>query len=140
MILVIETNYLNFKHSFCYSIQIQLWFTNIFKTHLRGVLRCIGNLDLCFLLSVEIWHDVQKGLRSTLSSISFQTFVVYPVNSNMVDLCTNLWCNNYREIIYSIVWFCNLYLFFVFTKNACFLCELCGRVTVFCFLSPKKTI
>ena len=36
--------------------------------------------------------------------------------------------------------FCDFDLYFVFTKNACFLCVMCSNVTALCSLSLKKTM
>ena len=110
------------------------------KTQLRCVLEWCGILYIGFLFIVEIWHDVQKGSGYTLNSISCQTFVVYPANNGLVYLCPNLWCNISGEIFFLWVNFCNFDFYSEFTKNACFLCALCGRVTAFCLISLKKTV
>ena len=94
------------------------------KTHVKGVLLCSVILELGFLLIVDIWNHVQKGSGSTLGSTSCKTFAVYSSNSDLVALCPNLWCNNYRENFFLGVCFCNFDFYFVFTKNACFLCAL----------------
>ena len=75
------------------------------KTHLKCVLGCSVKLDLGFLLIDEICHDVHKWSGSTLSSISCQTFTLSLANSNRVELCPNLWWNNYREILFFWVFF-----------------------------------
>ena len=54
------------------------------KTHLRGAFGLSGILDLDFLFIGEIWHDVQQGSVSILSSISSQTLALSPVNNDMV--------------------------------------------------------
>ena len=54
------------------------------KTHLRGDFGLSGILDLDFLFIEEIWHDVQQGSGSILSSISSQTLALSPVNNDMV--------------------------------------------------------
>ena len=75
--------------------------------HLKGVLVFSGVFDLCFLLIVEIWHDVQKGSGSTPSSTSCQILEVSLASSDLLELCPNLWCNNPREI--------SIFLFFIVT-------------------------
>ena len=67
------------------------------KTHLKGSFGFSRILDLAFLFIEEIWHDVQKGYGSILSSISFQILAVSPDNNYLVDLWPNLWCNNYLK-------------------------------------------
>ena len=99
------------------------------KTHLKGYLGFSGILDLAFLFIEEIWHDVKKGYGYILSSISCQTLAVSPATNYLVDLWPNLWCNNYREIFFLDGNFSVFEISLIFTKNACFLCALCGNVT-----------
>ena len=110
------------------------------KTYLKGASGFSGILYLAFLFIEEIWHDVQKGSGSILSSISSQTIVVSPAKNDLVDLWPNLWCNNSREIFF---WAGNLFVFYIyliFHKNECFLCELCDNVTVSFSFAPKYTV
>ena len=60
------------------------------KTHLEGAFGCSGSLDLAFLFIEEIFHEVQKGSGSILSSTSSQTLAVSPAINEQVDLCPNL--------------------------------------------------
>ena len=57
------------------------------------------NTHLCLFI-VDIWNDFQKGSESTLILVYYQTLPVSPSSSDIVDLCTNLWCNNFREILF----------------------------------------
>ena len=86
-----------------------------------------------------IWHDVQKVSGYILSSISFQTFAVSTAINYLVDMCPNLWCNNYKSTFFLGAIFFDLVFSLVFTKKSCFLCALCGRVTAFSFLYPDYT-
>ena len=110
------------------------------NTHFKGVLIFIGVFDIDFLFIVDIWHDVQNGSGSTLSSISFQTFALSPASSDLLDLCPNLWCNNSKETLFLGICFCDFEFSLVFTKNACFLCVMCSNVTAFCLSLLKKTV
>ena len=110
------------------------------NTHLKFVLYFRGDFDLYFLFIVDIWYIVLKGSGYTLISISFQKCTVSPANSNLVDLCPNLWCNNYKETFFLGISFCDFDFSFVLTKNVCFCCALCGNVTAFCYLSLNKTV
>ena len=110
------------------------------KTHFKGAFVLSGILDLSFLFIEEIWHDVQKGSGSILSSISPKTFTVSPANNDLVDLCPNIWCNNYKAIFFLAG---NSFFFdfsVIFPRNVCFLCALCGNVTAFFFYAPKYTV
>ena len=77
------------------------------NTHLKGLLGFSGDLDIGFLIIVEIWHDVQNGSGYTLISISCQKCAVYPVSSDIVYLCPDLWCNNHRESFVLEICFCD---------------------------------
>ena len=70
------------------------------KNHLKGSFWLSGILDLAFLFTEEIWHDVQKGSVYTLSSTSPQIFAVSPANNDLVDLCPNIWCSNSKAIFF----------------------------------------
>ena len=105
---------------------------------MKGVFGFSEFLDLAFLFIEEIWHDVQKGSWSILSSIPFQTFAVSTAINDLVDLCPNLWCNNSKATFFLGA---NLfYFYFIPPKKACFRCALCGKVTGFFSLSPKYTV
>ena len=110
------------------------------NTHLKSLLGFRGVFGPGFLFIVDIWHDVQNGSGSTLSSISFQTFAVSPASSDLLDLCPNLWCNNSKETLFLGICFCDFEFSLVFTKNACFLCVMCSNVTAFCLSLLKKTV
>ena len=73
---------------------------NSHKIHLKVALGFNGFLDLTFLCIADIWHDVQKGYISILSSISHQKFAVSPSIYDLVDLCLNIWCNNPRATFF----------------------------------------
>ena len=70
------------------------------KTHLKGAFGLSEILDLAFLSIEEIWHDVQKGSGSIMSSTSSQRLEVSPANNDMVYLCTNLWCSNSKATFF----------------------------------------
>ena len=110
------------------------------NTHLKSVLGFRGVFDIGFLFIVKIWHDVQYVSGSTLSSISWQKNPVSPASSYLVDLCPYIWCNNSKENVFLGICFCDFEFSFIFTKNACFCCELCGNVTAFCSLSLNKSV
>ena len=59
---------------------------------------------------------------------------------DIIILCLNIWCNNYRELFFLGIFFCNFDFSLLFTKNPCFLCAPFGNVTTFCLLQPKKTM
>ena len=101
------------------------------KTHLKGAFGFNGFLDLAFLFIEYIWHYVQKGYGSILSSTSFQKLAVYPSINYLVDMCPNLWYNNSKATLFLGSIFFDLVFSFVSPQNACFLCELCDRVTTF---------
>ena len=110
------------------------------KKHFKGDFGFSEISDLVFLCIEEIWHDVQKGYGSILSSISSQKLSVSPANNYMMDLWPNLWCNNSRAILYLAVNFFVFDISFLSPKNACFLCELCRNVTAFSFFVTKYTV
>ena len=56
------------------------------KIHLKGDFGFNGFLYLAFLFMEEIWHDVQKGSGSGLSSVTSQTLAVSPYNKDLVDM------------------------------------------------------
>ena len=109
------------------------------KTHFKGAFRINGFLYLAFLFMEEIWHDVQKGYESILSSISSQTLAVSPAINYIVDLWPNLWCNNSKAIFFLGANFFVFGICFISPQNACFWCALCGKVTAFLSLSPNYT-
>ena len=109
-------------------------------TYLKYFLGFRGVFDLDFLLFVEIWHDVQKGSGSTLSSMSFQNLALSPTSSEIVDLCPNIWWNNSEETFLLGIYFCDFDFSFVFSKHACFCCAMCDNVTAFCSFSLKKNL
>ena len=109
------------------------------ETHLKGAFGLSGILDLAFLFIEEIWHDVQKGSGSIISSTSSQILAVSPANNDMVDLCPNLWYSNSKAIFFLAG---NLFFFdfsLIFPRNACFLCALYGKVTALFSFAPKYT-
>ena len=89
---------------------------------------------------MEIWHDIQNGSGSTLISMSCQKLAVSMASSVLVDLCPNIWCNHPKETFFLGIFLCDFDIPFVFTKNACFICVMCGNVAAFCLLSLKKTV
>ena len=110
------------------------------KTHLKGAFGLSGILDLAFLFIEEIWHEVQRGSGYILSSTSSHTLAVPPANNDLVDLCPNLWCSNYKAIFFLAG---NLFffdIFLIFPINACLICALCGNVTAFFFSAKKYTV
>ena len=109
-------------------------------TYLKCVLGFRGVFDISFLFIVKIWHDVQNGSGSTLSSIYFQKIAVSPDSSYLVGLCPNQWCNNPIETFFLGICFFYFGFSFLFTKNTCFICALYGNVTSFCLLSLNKTV
>ena len=110
------------------------------KTHLKVYCGFGGFLDLSFLFIEEIWHDVQKCYGYILRSISSQTLAVSPANNDLVDLWTNIWCNNSKAVFFLDGNFFAFDIFFIFPKNACDLCEICGNVTAFFYFAPKYTV
>ena len=70
------------------------------KIHLKGAFGLSRILDLAFLFIEEIWHKVQKGSGSILSSTSSQTLTLYSANNDLVDLWPNLWCRNSKAIFF----------------------------------------
>ena len=102
------------------------------KTHLKRSYGINGVLDIDFLLMEDIWHDVKKGSGYIIISISCQTFAVSPAINYLVDMCTNLWCNNYKTKLGAT--FLGLIFSFLFTKIACLLCTLCEKIANFLFL------
>ena len=83
---------------------------------------------------------MQKGSRSSLSSISSQTLALPPYNNYLVDLWPNLWCNNYKATFFLDGNFFDFDISFISPQNACFLCELCGNVTTYFSLAHNYTI
>ena len=71
--------------------------------------------------------------------MSCQSFAVSPGSSDLLELSPNLWCNNTKEKLFLGICFCDFDFTIIFTKNACFLCDLCGNVTAFYSLSLRKT-
>ena len=67
---------------------------------LKGAFGFDRFLDLEFLFMEEIWNDVQKRSGYILSSISSHTLAVSPANNDIVDMWTNLWCKNSKEIYF----------------------------------------
>ena len=104
---------------------------------MKGAIGFNGFLDLAFLFMEEIWHDVQKGYGSIISSVSSQTLAVPPANNYMVDMWPNIWFNNSKAIFFLDG---NFFVFDISLnspKNECFLCALCVNVTAFFFQSTK---
>ena len=104
------------------------------KTYLKGDFGFSRFLELAFLFMEDIWHDVQKGYESILSSISSQTLALSPANNDMVDLFPNIWCNNSKACSFLDV---NIFVFdisFISPKNACLFCAICGNVRIFSLL------
>ena len=96
------------------------------KTHLKVNLGFNQNLDPAFLFIEENWHDVQKGSEYILSLISSQTLSVPQANNDLVDLWTNIWCNNSIAIFFPDGNFFVFDISLISPLNACFLCALCG--------------
>ena len=71
--------------------------------------------------------------------MSCQEFSVSTAINYLVDICPNLWCNNYKLTFFLGDIFFYLYISFVSPKNTCFLCALCGGVTEFFFPLSKYT-
>ena len=110
------------------------------KTHLKGAFGLSKMSDLALLFIEEIWHDVQKGYGSILSSTSSQTLALFPANNDLVDMCPKLWCSNYKAIFFLAG---NLFFFdfsMIFPINACLLCALCGNVTALLSFATKYTV
>ena len=110
------------------------------KTHLKSAFCFSGIIDLALLFIEDIWHDVQKGSGSILSSTSFQTLSLSPAINDLVDLCPNIWCNNSKAIFFLAR---NLFFFdtsWIFPVKACFLYSLCKNVTALFSFSPKYTV
>ena len=78
---------------------------------------------------------MQKGSEYILSLISSQTLSLYPAINDMVDLCPNLWCNNYKTIF-----FLDDNLFALFPPKLYYLCALYGKLTVFFSSDPNYTV
>ena len=114
--------------------------TIFIKTHFKGDIGLSGISDLAFLFIEEIWHDVQKGSGSILSSTSSQTLAVSPANNYLVDMCPNIWCSNSKAIFFLAGNFFFFDFSMIFPRNACFLCALCGNVTESFFFDPKNTV
>ena len=110
------------------------------KTHLKGAFVFNGFLDVVFFFIGKISHDVQKGSGSILSSISFQTLAVSPAINDLVDLYPNRWYDNYKAIFFLGANFFVFDISFLYPKNTCLLCELCGKVTAFFSLFTKYTV
>ena len=70
------------------------------KTHLKGDFGLSVILALAFLFIEEIWHEVQKGTGYILRYISSQIFAVSPANSDLMDMCPNIWFNNSKAIYF----------------------------------------
>ena len=79
----------------------------------------------------------KKGSGFILSLIYFQIIAVSPEINDLVDLCPNIWCNNPKAILFLGAILFDVEISFVFTKNECFLCALCGRVTEFFSVSTN---
>ena len=122
---------------FCQTFGSYGW-DNVHENPFEGCLGLQWYLRPRILLIIEIWHYLQKCLISTLSSIYCQTFAVYPSSSDIVDMYPNLWFDNSREIFFLGVCFYSLTVFFVFTKNACFLCAICVRVSILFFVTEEN--
>ena len=86
----------------------------LINTYLKGVLGCIGVFYLRFLFIDKIWRDVQNGSRSILTSISCQIFAVSPASIALVDLCSNLGCNNSKDILFLGIFFYDFDFSFIF--------------------------
>ena len=113
------------------------------NTHLKSVLDFIAVFDLAFLFFVGIWHELQNGSWSTLSSICCQNISVYPYSSDLVDLCPNLWCNNSRDTFFLGIFFCDFDFSFIFTKNECFFVScavMSTRSVCYFWIRPRKII
>ena len=110
------------------------------KTHLKGVLAFRGVLYLAFLFILDIWHDVQNGLGSTLRSMYFQKKSISLASSNLVYPCPNIWCNNSKYTFFFrnlLLWF---WRFLHFLQKCMFICDMWVNVTELCSLSLKKTV
>ena len=83
---------------------------------------------------------MKKGPIYILSSIYCQNVSVSPFIKDLVDLCPNLWCNNSKPTFFLGAIFFDLYFSFVFTKDACLFCALCGNVTAFFSFPPNYTV
>ena len=64
-----------------------------------------------------------------------QIFAVSPPINNLVDLC-----NNSKVTFFLGDIFFDLEISFIYPKNACLLCAICGKVTAFFPLSPNHTV
>ena len=108
--------------------------------NLKCVLAFICVFDLDFLFILEIWNYVQNGSGYTLISMSCQKFTVSPTINDLVDMCPITWCKNSKETFLLRICFCDFNFSFVLTKNACFICAMCGNVTALCSLSQNKNV
>ena len=104
------------------------------ETHLKGDFSLIRPSLFIYRF---FWHDLQKGSGSIIGSISSQTLVLSPSNNDFVDLWPNLWCNNSKAILFLGGNFLVFEISFIYPKNACFLCAICGNVTESYSFSPK---
>ena len=101
------------------------------KTHLKGAFGLSGISYLAFFFIEEIWHEVQKGSGSILSSTSSQTFAVSSASNYLVYLCPNLWCSNSKAILFLAGHLFFFDIFLIFPIKSCFVCALCVNVTSF---------
>ena len=109
------------------------------KIHLKGAFGFNVFLDLVFFME-DIYHDVQKGYVSKLSSISSQKLAVNPDINDLLDLFPNIWCNNSKATFFLCANFFVFDICFIFTKSSYFRCAICGKLTTFFSLSPKYTV
>ena len=107
---------------------------------MKGAFGFSGFLDLAFLFIEEIWHDEKKGYGSIISYISYQKLAVSPSNNDLVDMWPNLWCNNSKAIFFLDGIFFVFDISFIFLKNACSPCVLCGNVTAFFSFAQEYTV
>ena len=132
----------NYKSSFTCQRFWCCCYNNIIKTHLKGAFGFNGVFDIAFLFIEDIWNNLQKGSKFILSSIFFQIFAVYPVINDLVDLSSNLWCNNSKTTAIFLI--ANISFDFdicyISPNNVCFFCVLCGKVTTFFSLLKKYTM
>ena len=93
---------------------------------------------LVFLLIVGIWHNVHKEAGYTLSSIYISKCW------HCIYLVFTLWtCGLISDAIISekpsFGWGLGFEFYFFLTKDAGFLCNICGNVTMFYWLALKKS-
>ena len=110
------------------------------NTHLKCILGFTG--CLWYRPFVDFWDLTRcaERVRTYPDLNVLPKYAVYLSRSDLKYLCIILRYNNSREIFLLGISFSFFHVSFIFTKNACFLCALCGNITVLCSLAPKETV